>query len=181
MKVLFWFAPLLLSSCATQTQTKIRPELAGVYRAERSIEGALAVGVSYPEFGTLVRQFSTELLLARDQARFSPPAYDVTRVLNKYEDLLGMYKDSSTVWGFEIEHASVHTDAHDRYLSMIAEKYGVSQAIRQEPKAIGSYRYVETTADYETIRQAIWAQAAKLHEQEIAIVYGYPVERVKSK
>ncbi len=169
-------AALALSSCATQTQPKLRPELSGVYNSARAIEGALAVGVSYIELENLIRKFSTEMLLARDEAKFDPAANkDLSPVLSKYADLLMMYKDSATVWGLEIDKKTSPD------LSAIAAKYGMPSAIREEPRLIGTYKYKETTADYEAIRQTIWDQAGKLHEQQIAIVYGYPVERVKGK
>jgi hypothetical protein len=114
--------------------------------------------------------------LARDQAKFDPAvSWDLTQALNKYADLLMMYKDSSTVWGLELEKKA------NKDLPNIAAKYGTPSAIREEAKAIGSYHYKETIADYEAIRQTIWEQAEKLHEQQIAIVYGYPIERVKTK
>jgi len=167
---------VMLTSCGTPKQQNALPELVGVYHAARSIEGALAVGVTYPEFGTLIRKFSTELILARDQAKFDPPVSPgVTQVLDNYGKLLIMYKDSSTVWGLELEKKT------NGDLPTIAAKYGASSAIREEPRAIGSYRYKETIADYEALRQTIWEQAGRLHEQQIPVVYGYPVERLKNK
>jgi hypothetical protein len=167
---------VMLTSCGTPKQQSTVLELVGVYRAARSIEGALAVGVTYSEFGTLIRKFSTELLLARDQAKFDPVvSRGLTPVLDKYTDLLMMYKDSSTVWGLELEKKT------NKDLPIIAARYGASSTIREEPRSIGSYHYKETIADYEVIRQTIWEQAGKLHEQQIAIVYGYPAERVKTK
>jgi hypothetical protein len=166
---------VLLASCNGVKEQGTRPALTGVYKAARSIEGALAVGVTYPEYGTLIRNFSTELLMARDHTRFDMASRDLTAVLDKYTDLLIMYKDSSTVWGLQIEKKT-NVD-----LSSIAAKYGMSSAIREVPMAVGSYKYKETVADYETIRQTIWERAGKLHEQQLAIVYGYPLERATTK
>jgi hypothetical protein len=169
-------ALVMITSCGSLKQQRTLPELVGVYRATRSIEGALAVGVTYPEFGTLIRTFSTELLLARDRAKFDPEvSRGLAPVLDSYASLLMMYKDSSTVWGFELEKKT------NEGLRTIAARYGVSSSVREDPRVIGSYHYKETIADYEIIRQAIWEQAGKLHEQQIAIGYGHPAERMKDK
>jgi hypothetical protein len=114
--------------------------------------------------------------MGRDQAKFDPSVGRLlTPVLDNYAKLLTMYKDSAAVWGAELEKKKGGD------LSAIAVKYGASSAIREEPQAIGSYHYKETVVDYEAIRQTIWEQAGKLHEGQIAIVYGYPLEGAKTK
>src|ERR1022692_495650 len=61
---------IFLCGCTTnkhEPSVEVRP----VYRSARAIEGALLVGISYGEFGTLVREMSKELVLARDRVKFS--------------------------------------------------------------------------------------------------------------
>lgn len=154
---------LLLSSCARQGESSLRPELAGVYRSARSIEGALGVGVTYQDFSTLVREFSKELLLARDSARYNLAPKLISSTLDKYAEVLAMYKDSEQVWSLEVREKK-----YDDALPSLAAKYGVPQAIYQ-PK---DHPY-DITVNFEMIRQAIWEQASKLQEQQIAIAYGF--------
>jgi len=155
---------VLLAACGSlKQQSDTRPELNGVYRAARAIEGALAVGVTYQDFSTLVREFSKELLLARDSARYNSAPKLISSTLDKYAEVLAMYKDSEQVWSLEVREKK-----YDDALPGLAAKYGVPQAIYQ-PK---DHPY-DITVNFEMIRQAIWEQASKLHEQQIPIVYGY--------
>jgi len=161
---------LLFASCSTKQPTT-RSELTGVYRAARSIDGALAVGVSYGDFSTLVREFSGELLVARDQIRFDPQANGaVLPVLDKYAEMLAMYKDSEQVWGFEIRQEK-YNDA----LPVLAVKYGVAGAVYDRKDSTYGITSTSRNVNYESIRQAIWKKASDIHEHQLAAVYGQPI------
>jgi hypothetical protein len=142
-----------------------RPELAGVYRSARAIEGALGVGVTYQDFSTLVREFSKELLLARDSARYNLAPKLISSTLDKYAEVLAMYKDSEQVWSLEVRERK-----YDDALPVLAAKYGVPQAVYESKN---SYAGTTKEVNFEMIRQAIWEQTSKLQEQQIAIVYGF--------
>jgi hypothetical protein len=160
---------LALTSCARLSRPDLRPELAGVYRSARSIEGALAAGVTYPDFSMLVREFSTELLLARDNARYNPPSKLIASALDRYADLLSMYKDTEQIWGWEVQDqgAGLHE------LPVLAVKYGVPEAFELN----SSGTRIEKGSP-EKLRQAIWQQALKLHEgQIIPIVHGFAPQK----
>lgn len=82
-------------SCGRSHQATYEP----LYRAGRAIEGAISVGVSYVEFGNLLRTFSTELLIATDKAK-SKADKDMVAA---YGDLLLTYKESATLWKAQID------------------------------------------------------------------------------
>jgi hypothetical protein len=147
------FPLLLLSSCVRQGESGPRPELAGVYRSARAIEGAL------------VREFSKELLLARDSARYNLAPKLISSTLDKYAEVLAMYKDSEQVWSLEVRERK-----YDDALPVLAAKYGVPQAVYESKN---SYAGTTKEVNFEMIRQAIWEQTSKLQEQQIAIVYGF--------
>src|SRR5688572_29723901 len=89
-------ANLGLQGCSrTASDEALRTERFGpLHRAARSIDGAIAVGVSYVRFGELLQVFATELLLATDRA-----ANDADRALvAAYSEALDAYKDSAAVW-----------------------------------------------------------------------------------
>jgi hypothetical protein len=158
-----------MSSCSSQRNTPIRAEVAGVYSAARAIEGALTVGVTYAEFGTMLREFSKELTVARDRLKYdSGVDWTIKPILERYGELLVMYKDSATVWGFQIQDKKYASE-----LPVIAAEYGVSSAVRKE-KAGTYVKYTETVVDYDTIRQAIWERATKLQDEQVSAVYGSP-------
>ena len=65
-----------------------------LYRSARSVEGAIAVGVSYVKFGEILQVFATELLIAKDAAKD-----DSDRALvAAYAEVLDVYKDSAAIW-----------------------------------------------------------------------------------
>lgn len=162
---------LWVAGCS-QNARDVRPELKGVYQAARGIEGALAVGVSYGDFATLVREMSKEMLLARDKAKYASMDSQSAQLLDKYGELLAMYTDSATVWQLQIQGAREHDE-----LAGIAAKYGVP--IGNELKYMKT-RYM-SCSDFpsgssvnpcDRIRETIWAQASKIQEQQTAAVYG---------
>ena len=72
-------------------------KLEGVYLATRSIEGAIAVGVTRPAFDILVQKLSTEILLADD--RIDPDSNLGAYRLMAYKGILKDYERSSDEWG----------------------------------------------------------------------------------
>jgi hypothetical protein len=158
---------IFLCGCTTnkhEPSVEVRP----VYRSARAIEGALLVGISYGEFGTLVREMSKELVLARDRVKFSGASDPLSaRILDKYGALLEMYKDSATVWQLQIQEKTYADE-----LPALANKYGVSSAVVDRTDrsfGITSHpRYV----NYDQIREAIWSKATRFQEELLPEVYG---------
>ena len=153
----------------SQSARAVRPELKGVYHAARAIEGALAVAVTIADFGVLIREMSKELLLARDRAKYATlaPDPDVQKFLVKYGELLDMYKDSAKVWQLQIEDKK-----YDNDLPGIAAKYGMSSAIGEWKDRRFGTTSTEKYVDYDRIRQAIWAKASTIQEEQTAEAYG---------
>jgi len=77
---------LYMIGCSPGTHD-VRPDLRGLYQSARAIEGALGVGVAYGDFGTLIRDMSKELVLARDRAKYGSATVDpqLARLLDKYQ------------------------------------------------------------------------------------------------
>jgi hypothetical protein len=164
---------LLLVGCIHQAPRDVDPAIRGVYEASRAIEGALAVGVTYPDFGTLIRDMSKQLLLARDRLKYGAIASDaaVPKILGKYGELLIMYQDSAKVWQLQIQEKG----KYDSELPAIAAKYGVSSAIREWKDRSYGITTTEKQIDYDRIRQAIWEKSSRVQEEQAAEAYGTPV------
>lgn len=156
----------LLCACLRDKEQP-RPEIRSVYRAARTIEAALAVGINLPEFGTLTREMSKEVLLARDQLRFNAPGdASSLKILEKYGEMLVMYQDSAKVWQLQIQDKK-----YDPELPAIAARYGMASAIREWKDRSYGITTTEKRVDYDAIRQAIWSRASKLQEEQVANVF----------
>ncbi len=164
------------SGCTPQkTNTGLRPEIAGPYRATRAIEAALSVGVTYGDFAGLVQSLARELMLASDSVRFDPTIdRRFIPVIERYQRLLAMYHDSEQMWGFEIRK-----DTYDAAIPAIAQKYGFAGAIT-EIKHGPPYSYTEKVIAYQKIRQGIWEQATRVHEENMSVVFGGPLPEVSA-
>jgi hypothetical protein len=66
--------------------------LDGVHNAAISVKVSVEVGVSYFDFGPKLRQFATEVALAKEAGANS-------NAFEKYEAALSMYKSSYSLWG----------------------------------------------------------------------------------
>lgn len=153
-----------------KTTTGLRPEISGPYRASRAIEAALSVGVSYVDFAGLVQALAREVMLAADSVRFDPTIdRRLIPVIERYQRLSAMYHDSEQIWGFEIRK-----EQYDASIPVIAQKYGLTSAIT-EIKHGPPYAYTEKVIAYARIRQGIWEQATKVHEENLSVVFGGPL------
>jgi hypothetical protein len=128
------------------------------------VDASLSVGVSYADFGGLIRELSKELLLARDRVRYTKgnPDPQAQRILESYSRLLAMYQDSAKVWQAEIQ------DRACAEVTQISEKYGV------KIETNGVYRYIapdHKRYDFEPLCQAIWQKASKLQEEQLGELY----------
>jgi hypothetical protein len=102
-----WFAFLLLLFLAGCSQPAAQPaakpalnraRFDAVYRAGKAIEAAMPIGVDYSHMGELIQRFATELSIAADQA----DTEQEKEVIAAYEDGLSAYRDSMTVWGWQL-------------------------------------------------------------------------------
>lgn len=66
----------------------------GAYRAGKSMEGALAIGVSYKGFEGLLQAFANELVTTKD--RVTAP-FEQT-LFERYTEVLTTYQDSAVLW-----------------------------------------------------------------------------------
>ncbi len=162
------FALAGLAACQPQepSSSGLRPELTGLYRATRAIEGSISVGVTYSDFSGLLQVLGKELLLAEDNIRFNP-AVDrrFAPVINQYRLVLDMYRDSERMWGFEI-----HKEADDPAIAEIAKRYGLAEAVFDPQRQVD--RTTSHIVQYARIRQEIWLQAGKVHEGQISTIFG---------
>jgi hypothetical protein len=127
------------------------------YRAGKSMEGALANGVSYKDFDELLQAFASELLLTKDRVT-TPPEQTL---LERYTEVLTTYQDSRVLWKEQADQALKYgwANAPERNpaglivvegdVIQIVQRYGL--ATRQEPNA---------TVTPGTSIQFLWAKAA---------------------
>lgn len=147
LKLVVAFSVGLFLPCCSRPH--VRPELEGVYRSARAVEASLAVGVTLSDFSSLIREMSTQLLLARDQQRFAGiPDPPVGRLLDKYAEILQMYQDSGNLWQCQIQPDKGCPEA-----SLIRAKYSA------------------TVYDPDALRQIIWTQASKAQETQIRALF----------
>jgi hypothetical protein len=149
-------ASMGLQGCSrTPSNEALRSERFGpLHRAARSIDGAIAVGVTYVRFGELLQVFATELLLATDRAKD-----DADRALiSAYSEVLDAYKDSAAVWKQANESSSQDWMKGRTFvtepLQTIAQKYKL--AVKQE--RIGTTEHTYSSLDPDAM-QKIWLVA----------------------
>lgn len=106
--VVYGFAVIGLALCANLGIRHLRSEIGtstielrnplkvenldGVHNAAISVKVAMEVGVSYLDFGPKLRQFATEVALAKEAGANS-------KAFEKYEAALSMYKSNYSLWG----------------------------------------------------------------------------------
>lgn len=117
---------------------KVKPEPA--YRAAKTIESSIGVGVNYQKFSELLQQFNTELSIAHDRS-LTPAEREI---VDFYAQAIPMYRDSLSLWALKIEKGQYLSDygqAKD-----IADKYELP-------------RESTTTINSEAGIRTIWAKA----------------------
>jgi hypothetical protein len=87
------------------------------YRAEKSIEGGLAGGVSYKDFDALLQAFATEVVAVKDRA----PGEPEQALLRRYGEVLITYQDSRALWREQLDQGV---------------KYGWASAPERNPDAL---------------------------------------------
>lgn len=127
------------------------------YRAGKSTERALAIGVSYKDLEGLLQAFASELLITKD--RVTTPTEQT--LLERYTEVLTTYQDSRALWKEQDDQALKYgwANAPERNpeglivvegdVIRIVQRYGL--ATRQEPNA---------TVIPSTSIQFLWAKAA---------------------
>ncbi len=78
-------------NCSSKVDQKKFEKL---YRAAKSIEGAVTIGVDYQKFGELLQNFVTEISIASDKAK----SEEEKELLKIYSEILDMYQDSYRLW-----------------------------------------------------------------------------------
>lgn len=129
----------------------------GAYRAGKSMEGALATGVSYKDFEGLLQAFAGQLLIAKDRVS-TPPEQTL---IERYTEVLTTYEDSRVLWKEQADQALKYgwASAPERNpeglivvegdVIRIVQRYGLPT--RQGPDA---------TVIPSTSIQFLWAKAA---------------------
>lgn len=152
-------APVTAGSGATASAASLpdATKFEAAYRAGKSMEGALVIGVSYKDFEGLLQAFASELLTTKDRVT-TPP--DQT-LLERYTEVLITYQDSRVLWKEQDDQALKYgwANAPERNpaglivvegdVIRIVQRYGL--ATRQEPNA---------TVTPSTSIQFLWAKAA---------------------
>jgi hypothetical protein len=127
------------------------------YRVGKSMEGALATGVSYKDFEGLLQALASELLITK--SRVTTPSEQT--LFERYTEVLTTYQDSSVLWKEQVDQALKYgwANAPERNpealivvegdVIQIVERY--SLATRHEPNA---------TVIPGTSIQFLWAKAA---------------------
>jgi hypothetical protein len=160
--VLVTFALAGCSKPATRQQTYER-----LYRAGRTIEGSIGVGVSYVDLGTLLRELSTEILIARDTAKTDGDK----ALVNAYADVLLVYKDSLLVWKLQIDSAKYEwlegQIPVDRSLAALAAKYNLTSS-----DVTPSFSGNSVTVIPADSMQKIWEVAAEKSRHAALLYFG---------
>jgi hypothetical protein len=152
-------APVTADSVASAPSASLPDgtKFEAAYRAGKSIEEALAIGISYNDFEGLLQSFASELLLTKD--RMTTPSEGT--LLERYTEVLTTYQDSRTLWKEQADQAMKYgwANAPERNpeglivvegdVIQIVQRYGL--ATRQEPNA---------TVIPGTSIQFLWAKAA---------------------
>ena len=152
-------APVTADSVASAPSASLPDgtKFEAAYRAGKSIEGALAIGISYKDFEGLLQSFASELLLTKDRITTPPEG----TLLERYTEVLTTYQDSRTLWKEQADQALKYgwANAPERNpeglivvegdVIQIVQRYGL--ATRQEPNA---------TVIPGTSIQFLWAKAA---------------------
>ncbi|ADH85707.1 hypothetical protein [Desulfurivibrio alkaliphilus] len=86
-----------------------------LHRAERSARAAVTSGVTYVDFVVLLREMKTEILLATDKDYNSLNE----NLINKYNEIYEIYKDSRDIWDIELEIKK----ASDIRLDVLLDRY----------------------------------------------------------
>ncbi len=119
----------------------------------RSIDAALVTGITFVEYGNLIRALNTELLILSDKIKLTPEGTvdpRVVKLLDGYEKVAEKHKKAHTVWNAQIQNRpSVASD--------VAKEYNF--------KADG-------VDSLESLRQTIWQEAQMRTVQVIAGTYG---------
>jgi len=87
-----------------------RAKFDSAYRAGKSIEGALDVGVSQKDFEGLVQAFATEVLIVQERIN-GPREQDL---MARYSDVLATYEDSLRLWKEAVDQAARSGPPADR-------------------------------------------------------------------
>lgn len=143
---------VLVTGCAVE-QPLEEDRLEQLYRAGRSIDGAIAVGVDYPKFSELLQGLSTEIMIASDQACNA----EEMKAVNAYRELLAVYEDSSSLWQLMLDNASwrfYQGNIGELKCTRIAAKYGVSPSVTKE----GAYTSVIFP---ESTLRTVWEAASE--------------------
>jgi hypothetical protein len=163
------FVSLLFCLCWAGCSRADHPDasLRDVYRSARSIQAALEVGTSYPEFSSLVIGFSRELKFLDDKVALEPSVLppEAPVVAKRYRELLEIYHDAAVVWSMEIRDQK-----QSQELQGLAKKYAVPEAIRMYPQLSS----VVENVNYDAIRQSAWRKADQIQAQITPILFGRP-------
>ena len=91
-----------VGSCASPTVPPIdAKKFDGLYRAAKTTEAAINMGINHEKFGDAIRAFATELSIATDKA-----GTDKERELVRlYSETLTAYRDSDEMWRLKIDSA----------------------------------------------------------------------------
>ena len=149
---------LLALGCArTPTETP-QQRHADLYRAFRSIDGAIAMGVTHLQLGELLQRAATQVAISGDTTK----AQDEVAMVKSYTEALEAYADSQKLWAKQISYAS---EAYakgfipvEAPIMEIPKKYGLSEVERKLSWGTSKWIHEEGAV------QAVWNAAEKKAE-----------------
>lgn len=155
----------LLAGCSPKIDQK---KYENLYRAAKAIEGAIAVGITYPKFGELLQNLSTEISIANDKAKSDTEK----ELLKSYFEVLTTFQESSTVWKYKIEGSRYDWIPKGQIfvedeLRPIIEKYSFPMELHEIKITRNSF----TTISENSIK-IIWEKAHDQLEKANKIYYG---------
>ena len=146
---------LAILSTGCHRPSESRPQAHAVYRDARSIQAALETGISYAEFGGLVRELATDVKLFQDDVQLHKTMDQDALTIIRSQDLLQAYKDSLTVWGMELRGGEEDSEE----LRTIAKRYGAAGMLDWGDPFAGK------KVNYTKIRTAAWRTADSIQNQ----------------
>lgn len=143
-----------------------------VYRAAKTIQGAIVSGVTYQKFGELMQSLSTEIEIAKDHKLNDADK----KLLGLYQEAFAHYQVSLGLWT-EKNNASekwwkgeipVWFEKHPNPLLLaMAERYGIPVSDRTMEYGLGKYKSIPGDSV-----QRVWAEADKTLLGATALFYG---------
>ena len=169
----FVFLAILLTSGCSRTDEIDQEKFRKIYLSAKAIDASIKAGISFARFGEKVRNLAKEISVASDLQINKKEK----ELLEKYDELYEIYKDSAILWQIKMKEASgeyrghinlEQNDSTRSILSPIIQKYPILVENKTSSKYGKPRRYINADA----AMREIWKRARHLSEQSNNIYLG---------